>query len=165
MKKAIAVALLLSASSYMAISEPCHVGCLCFKSHCATLCEVQSVAEAGDPEAIYQLAAIHASGGIRPAGIAFDPAGAAKKIEELAWQGYLPAEQLAGAFRQYGLLSYVQKDIVKAYFWYAVASAGGDGKASESLCNLQGLISPQDRERADAMVSQWLSRQAGACPK
>jgi TPR repeat protein len=116
-----------------------------------TLEEVQKLAEAGDPDAEWQMGVRYHDG----QGVRQDDVQAVRWFELAAEQGYVAAQGALGAYYWRG--RGVPADLSKAYFWSAIAMAQGD---EMSKSRIEGLSSQMTRAQisvARQQAEDWIS--------
>jgi TPR repeat protein len=68
-------------------------------------------------------------------------------------QGLPPAQTNLASF--YATGTFVQKDLVQAYKWAALAAAQGYHDAVDILDTLKTMISPDDLQNAERLIRAW----------
>jgi hypothetical protein len=112
---------------------------------------VQKLAEAGDPDAEWQMGVRYHDG----QGVRQDDVQAVRWFELAAEQGYVAAQGALGAYYWRG--RGVPADLSKAYFWSAIAMAQGD---EMSKSRIEGLSSQMTRAQisvARQQAEDWIS--------
>lgn len=82
---------------------------------------------------------------------------AASWYHKAAELGYAEAQYTLGVMYENGRGA-VGKDLVQAYKWFSLAVANGFEIAEESVEGTQARLSPEQIEKAQAMVREWQSK-------
>ena len=78
---------------------------------------------------------------------------AAGWFEQAARQGDPEAQNNLGVIYANGLG--IEKDLKKAYLWFALATAGGNAKASKARDSVQAKLDPLELVAAEKLVAEW----------
>ena len=118
--------------------------------YAAALAHWRPLAEAGSPEAQFNVGLIHAKG----LGTEADPEMAVRWYERAAEQGFPQAQYNLAKMYESG--EGVAEDLVLAYVWYKIASTKKYADARKRRKKVAKRLTPHDVAQADLMVREWL---------
>ncbi|MGH9643327.1 MAG: tetratricopeptide repeat protein, partial [Terriglobales bacterium] len=120
------------------------------RGHALSPPELRQLAEAGHPDAQWQLGILYHDGDVVPK----DDSLAVLWFERAAQQGYVSAQSTLGAYYFAG--RGVPQDLSKAFFWSQLALAGGDATSKLRLEDLSARMTKSQVASARQQAEAWL---------